>query len=240
MITPGQQRQVAPYAPGKLIDSFFDRIRRIRAPDTVDSNLLLDYGVSKSQVFAVLGTLKFLQLIAPDGTPTAEFRALQTEGDEFRSALRSIVETAYATVFERLDVSTATRDQMKNYFNRNYSPATADRAIALFLHLCNRAGIAVQTGAQSRRPTTSSQSARKTRASSSSAKPSILPVHAPTTPSGRVVLELRLTQDDLDAMDTDDISAVFAAAGRIEVARRKARAREAQSGLGEAVLGDNG
>ena len=45
------------------------------------------------------------------------------------------------TLFSRLDVSRDSRDKIVNFFARNYSPATAERAVALFLDLCGEAGM---------------------------------------------------------------------------------------------------
>ena len=99
-----QPKRVAPYATVAAVSEFFGHIRSVRTPEKVDSGLLQDYGISKSQTFPLLSTLKFLGVIEADGTPTAAFRAMQTEGDEFRTALREVVEHAYSDLFSRLDV----------------------------------------------------------------------------------------------------------------------------------------
>lgn len=136
-----ERKRAAPYVPASALSEFFDHIRYVQTPKKVDSNLVLDYGISKSQAFALISTLKFLGLTDDNGIPTPAFRALQTGGEEFQKTLNEIMKTAYSDLFSRLDVSRDSRDKIVNFFARNYSPATAERATALFLDLCGEAGI---------------------------------------------------------------------------------------------------
>jgi hypothetical protein len=145
--TPMRKR-TAPYVPASTLSQFFDHIRYVQTPKKIDSNLVMDYGTSKSHAFALISTLKFLGLTDDRGIPTPIFRSLQTGGDEFKTTLNEVVKKAYSDLFERLDVTRDGRDKIINFFARNYSPATADRATALFLDLCGEAGI--ETTAQPR------------------------------------------------------------------------------------------
>lgn len=228
MADGNQKKRVAPYAPASAASAFFDHIRYVKTPDKVDSSILQDYGISKSQAFPLLSTLKFLDLIAADGTPTPAFRELQTGGDEFQAALRGIIEHAYSDVFSRLDVSRDSRDKIMNFFARNYSPATAERATALFLDLCGEAGIATAAKEQPRtQPPTGQKGKEQRRAARGLAVKPPSPPPPPARPpsdGSRVVLELRLTDNDLSEMNPQDIADVFVAAGKIEAARRNARA----------------
>ena len=143
MVTQAKERRrrVAPYVPASALSEFFDHIRPVREPDIVDSGLLQDYGQSKPNALALLSTLKFLGITDGKGQPTPVFRELQTGGDEFKNALKDVVERAYADLFARLDVAKDTKDKIVNFFARNYSPATAERATRLFLDICGEAGI---------------------------------------------------------------------------------------------------
>lgn len=144
MIAQTQERKrkrVAPYVPASALSEFFDHIRTVREPEVVDNGLLQDYGLSKPNALALLSTLKFLGITDDKGRPTPVFRQLQTGGDEFRETLKSVVERSYADLLSRLDVSRDTKDKIVNYFARNYSPATAERAARLFLDLCGEASI---------------------------------------------------------------------------------------------------
>jgi hypothetical protein len=146
-----KRKRLAPYVPASTLSAFFDHIRYVKTPDKVDSNLLQDYGIAKGQVFALLSTLKFLGLTEDDGTPTPAFNFLQTGAEEFQTNLREIIQRAYADLFSRLDVSRDSRDKILNFFARNYSPATAERATRLFLDLCGEAGIETATKEQKRK-----------------------------------------------------------------------------------------
>lgn len=133
----------APYVPAATLSNFFDHVRWVSTPKKVDSGLLLDYGMPKGNIGALVSALKFFGLVQDNGTPTPAFKMIQTGGDEFRANLEEIVRRAYADVFSRLDPSRDSREKIRNYFARNYSPAISNKATILFLDLCKEAGIPV-------------------------------------------------------------------------------------------------
>ena len=97
MATEGKTKQrSAPYAPASAMSALFDHIRYVKTPDSVDSGLLEDYGISHSNAFALLSALKFLNLVDSSGKPTEAFRDLQTGGDEFKIALNQVLEKRIA------------------------------------------------------------------------------------------------------------------------------------------------
>ncbi len=110
-------------------------------PNKVDADLLQDYGISRGNVFALLSTLKFLNLIDEGGEPTADFGSLQTMGEEFQGNLELIIRKAYADLFSRFDLTKDSREHIRNYFARNYSASQAGKATTLFYGLCSKAGI---------------------------------------------------------------------------------------------------
>lgn len=136
-----RRKRLAPYVPASAMSQFFDHIRYVKTPDIVTSGLLKDYNIPKGHAFALLSALKFLGLTEDNGTPMPAYKALQTSGEEFRANLEEIVRRAYSDLFSVADPSRNGREHIKNFFARNYSPATAERAIALFLDLCGEAGI---------------------------------------------------------------------------------------------------
>lgn len=138
----GSKRK-APYISTKALMDFLDHIRYVSTPNKVDASLLQDYGISRGNSFALLSALKFFGLVDGDGGPTPAFSSLQTMGEEFQSNLREIVNTAYADLFARLDVSRDSREHIRNYFARNYSVSQSERATSVFLDLCREARIAV-------------------------------------------------------------------------------------------------
>ena len=216
MATGARQRS-APYVPAGAMSAFFDHIRYVKTPDTVDSGLLEDYGILHSNAFPLLSALKFLNLVDSSGKPTEAFRELQTGGGEFSLALRQVLETAYKELFSRLDVSRDSKDKIINFFARNYSPATANKATILFLDLCGEAGII--TAAQPRKADASEGATTKSK-------------QWPTTPqnnqktstgkqtgkqTGQVTEELetgprvdiRINSQDLANMTPEQIQAIF-------------------------------
>lgn len=230
-----ERKRVAPYAPASAVSEFFDHIRYVKTPKKVDSSLLLDYGISQSQAFPVLSTLRFLEIVEPDGTPTPAFRALQTGGDEFQTALRELVERSYSELFSRLDVSRDSKDKIKNFFARNYSPATAERATTLFLDLCGEAGIPTTAAKSEREPTQKRASQPHQRRQSTKGIEGVVvrpePVAINISDDDRTVLEIRLTDRDMSVMSSAEIDEVFAAAAKIQKARAKSLAQ---------LLGGNG
>lgn len=142
-VKPGAAGRSAPYVPAATLSNFFDHVRWVSTPKKVDAGLLLDYGMPQGNIGALLSALKFFGLVQDDGTATPAFKMIQTGGDEFRANLEEIVKRAYADVFSRLDPSRDSREKIRNYFARNYSPAISNKATILFLDLCKEAGIPV-------------------------------------------------------------------------------------------------
>jgi hypothetical protein len=136
-----RDKRSAPYVPAKALNAFFERIRYVSTPEKVDAGLLLDYGIPKGNVFALISALKFLGIIDEDNVPTQVFKALQVTGEEFVSNLQNVVRDSYADLFSKLDVGRDSREHIRNYFARNYSIAKASDATTLFIALCGQAGI---------------------------------------------------------------------------------------------------
>lgn len=134
-------KRLAPYVSVSVLKKFFEEIRHISTPRRVDGEVLRELGISQGNVGALLSALKFLGLLREDGTPTSQFRVLQTSGEEFRKGLEEVVREAYREVFAHLDVRRCSREQVHNFFAKNYSPAIAKKATILFLSLCREAGI---------------------------------------------------------------------------------------------------
>ena len=143
MANKNKNKRKAPYISAAALSQFFDHIRYVSTPKKVDAGLLRDYGVSEGNVFALMSTLKFLGVIDNEGSPTPAYNSLQVMGEEFVSNLREVVNTAYADLFARLDVSRDSREHIRNYFSRNYGASQSNKATILFLDLCKEAGIPV-------------------------------------------------------------------------------------------------
>jgi hypothetical protein len=153
--------------------------------------------------------LKFLGLTDDTGKPTPVFRELQTGGDEFRDALKDVVERSYDDLFGRLDVSRDSKDKIVNYFARNYSPATAERAARLFLDLCGEAGIT--TAAQPRKADPGKRGAApqkpKPGTGQNTRQQQVQEQETEGSPGPRI--DIRINSQDFANMDAAQIAAVF-------------------------------
>ena len=108
---------------------------------------------------------------------------------------------------------------MVNYFARNYSPATAERAARLFLDLCGEAGI--ETASQPRKRDVvsneenmaRSSSARRTKqgnGQSQGQESSDSGSSGPSSPTdGGPRIDIRINSQDLANMDANQIAAMF-------------------------------
>lgn len=204
------KKRAAPYVPVSVLSGFIERIRRITAPPEITSRLLQESGISDADSFALLSALKFLNLIDERGAPTPEFRSLQTSGDEFKSNLHQIVKNAYSDLFAWLDPAVDDREHIKNFFARSYSPATAERATAVFLDLCGEAGIPTK---EERRKKLETPAKRKHR-------PGVLTTKREAPPESRETMEppaqkegprfdIRIDSKDFASMQPEQIKAFF-------------------------------
>ena len=222
MATEGKTKQrSAPYAPASAMSALFDHIRYVKTPDSVDSGLLEDYGISHSNAFALLSALKFLNLVDSSGKPTEAFRDLQTGGDEFKIALNQVLEKAYSGLFSRLDVGRDSKDKIVNYFARNYSPATANKAAILFLDLCGEAGIT--TSAQPRQADPSNSGTVKVKRQPTPPKGGQKKGNTGTGGNGQSVeepetrprVDIRINSQDLAGMTPEQIEAIFSGLAKL-------------------------
>lgn len=222
-----RRKRVAPYVPASVMSQFFDHIRFVKTPEVVTSKLLEDYNITKGHTFALLSALKFLGMTEDDGTPTPAYNALQTSGEEFRANLEEIVRKSYSDLFSVVDPSRNGREHIKNFFARNFSPATAERAIALFLDLCGEAGI----------PTLEEKPTVVTKTQQIPSKPK---VRTPTTEISREPI-IPVSDDELRRMYLkkliDQVSSPETAGKDAEAIKAEAELRKAELDRIEKLIG---
>ncbi len=146
-----KKKRMAPYVPASTMSAFFDRIRNINLPSEITSGILEKMGFPTGSALALISALRFLNLIDRQGASTQGLRSLQISGEEFKLNLEKLVRSAYADLFSVLDPSKDDREHIRNYFARAYSAATAEKATALFLELCDESGITTQAGNMGKR-----------------------------------------------------------------------------------------
>jgi hypothetical protein len=132
----------APYAPTKRVISIIEgyRDRGLQTPFTLD--VLTRAGITEPLAPRTLRSLKALDLIDDDGQPTAEFQQLRkASSEEYKSRLAAILHAAYANVFQFADPATDPPEKVRDAF-RHYEPVGQQpRMVALFVGLCEYAGI---------------------------------------------------------------------------------------------------
>jgi Family of unknown function (DUF5343) len=131
----------APYAPTANVVRAIDHYRE-KAPPVMSKELLMRMGYPDAYANRTLRALRMLDLITDDGTPTDAFVELQrTSDEEFPARLEQVIRTAYGEVFEAVDPATASDSAIDKAF-RFYSPqAQRDKMVALFMGLCDAAGM---------------------------------------------------------------------------------------------------
>lgn len=231
MVNKGKNKRKAAYVSAAALSQFLDHIRYVSTPKKVDAGLLRDYGVSEGNVFSLMSALKFLGLVDNEGKPTPAFSSLQVMGEEFVSNLREVVNTAYADLFTRLDVSRDSREHIRNFFSRNYSPSQSDKATVLFLDLCKEAGIPVAAEGEPRAVRVSTPRPVK--------KQRVPPEQV--TPAIKEEAETPLTDDELRRIYlkklVDQVSSPDTAGKDAEAIKAEAELRKAELDRIEQLLG---
>lgn len=132
-----------PYAPASNVIAVLQRLRSRNLPERIDTNFLVDAGITESLVQRVESALEFLNLVHHD-VPTPALRSISTSTDEeYRSILAGLIRDAYSEVFAVVDPAEDDQDRILNVFRR-YSPASQRaRMVSFFLGMCREAGIPV-------------------------------------------------------------------------------------------------
>ena len=225
----------APYVSAATLRQFLDHIRNVSIPKKVDAGLLLDYGISKGNVSALLSALKFLALVDSEGKPTAAFQGLQVVGDEFNSSLRNVVKAAYEDLFTKLDVSRDSRVNIRNYFARNYSTSQSEKATNLFIELCKEAGIPVAAASETATKGPGSKAAPssvKRPLQPDREKPGSVTVHKVEDPRSEDELRRIYIGKLIDKLSTPDTAGKDAAAIQAEAELRRAELDRIEKLLG--------
>lgn len=213
-VTPGR-RVPPPYGPTRGMLEGLQLLQRT-SPSRVDEGYLRQHGVAPGNEYKVIGALRFLGLIDERGEPTEQCRLLRTRGPAFTLALQQIIRAAYQDLFNTLDPSRATRDQIYNYFvtRLGMGPEMATKSARFFMGLCQWAEIEVEPEAPRRRGRKPGISAPRNNARSRLAGQvrSDISTGTTTPPSFRAPFVFALTSD-LGSMSEDDLAQLFRKVG---------------------------
>lgn len=122
---------------------------RRKKPRIIDKEFLKINQIAPGNEAKVLVGLRFLGIIDKDGNPTELIDSLRTlNEDEFREALREIINKAYADLFDRLVLEKALFTDLVTYFMQVYgmSEAVAEQAAHCFIFFCHESGIPLPEG----------------------------------------------------------------------------------------------
>lgn len=105
-------------------------------PDLIDVNVLKRLGIAPSKESETVHALKFLGIIADDGTPTEEFDNLQSD---YTGTMKRLVPEKYRELFKLLPADMITRDSLVLFFGM--ATDTSEYQAKLFAWFCEQAGI---------------------------------------------------------------------------------------------------
>lgn len=217
-----------PYAPAANVIAVLERIRNVKLPDVVDSDLLRIAGVSEGAMTRVVFALRFLGLIDTSGRPTDRLRAIAKAEDDWRDLLAGVVREAYATDFARLDPGQDPQPRIVAAFKRYEPRSQTERMVMLFLGLCRAAGIPVldaprERGQQTARKTSQTVRPRGISAPRSAVgRPNLVsapPVPDQLGPVQATNLLFGVTVEDIGGLEPDQFTEVWNALGLVARAR---------------------
>lgn len=161
------------YTTSGQADKLLDLFRRV-TPQKIDAKFLVDNGVTTAaNASVVIRLAEWLGLVNKDGSViTEKVSKLKLVGDARNTYIVDLIKTSYKDLFDRVDMNTATRDDVSNYFVHNYAfgTAAAQQAALLFLHLCQTYGVPISEELKKKVYTHSGQPRAKQAARSASTR----------------------------------------------------------------------
>ena len=132
--------KAAVYVSWKTFNGILDSLAE-GIPSRIDKSVFV--GQSGGVQSQLMAGLKFLNLIADDGTPTAALKAIAVNDEKARKeALQKVLKTAYADLFD-MDLTAITSGQLYEQMGKAYSCSgeTREKAIRFFLAAVQYAGL---------------------------------------------------------------------------------------------------
>lgn len=189
-----QNEMMPPYNSTGQADMLLDLFGRV-TPQRIDSKFIADNGIatmgnaSKVVVFA-----KWLGLINEDGTVRGDKTTkLKLVGEERNKYIASLIKESYKHLFEHVNVETATRDDVTNYFVHTYNlgKSASQQSAMLFLHLCQTYGIPLAEGLRKKAYTPSD-------------KPRVKQVTKISSPKGEIKANIRPEAQHISRGDSEN------------------------------------
>jgi hypothetical protein len=139
---PGTEQAYAPYASPANVLAVIHRLRQYGLPEVLTIQELNRLSIPEASASRTLTALKHLRLINEEGRLTPEFQQIgKASKSDYPTLLSQAIKVAYSPVFTILDPAQASEIELTDAF-RLYEPrAQRTRMIALFLALCQEAGL---------------------------------------------------------------------------------------------------
>jgi hypothetical protein len=220
----------APYTSAIAVTSFLDRYRVAQLPDKFQPDDLIRIGVKESLVNRTMSSLRLLELIEEDGSPSVALaRLTKSRPDEYKADFASHLRSVYSEVFTILDPASASAQEIQNAFWGYVPKGQMDAIIRLFLGLCAYAGLI----AEEARPVVQATKPRKPerrspvatpvrdrsgtgpRSGSASRQSTSSTTPAPPLPG----LLFGFTENDVAALTQGEFDEVWTALGKVARAR---------------------
>ncbi len=228
MVTKKVDELFRPYAPPANVVATLQRVRRMNMPAKISREFLVGASISGNIVPRVSAALRFLGLIGAEDEPTDALKALASgTEDEYKQLLEQTIRTAYATDFENIDPGTDSQQKIIDTFQRFTPKSQHMRQVMLLLGLCREAGMTVfdaprDRQMQPRGTTKRTQPTVQTKTSVDTGRR-----ETPRPPNSGLLFGV--TEDDIADLPTEEFDEVWAALGKLALARSKAkRNREEQ------------
>ncbi len=221
----------APYAPTDGVITVLNRYRDTGlGGQKITTDLIKRLAIGATVADRVVDTLRVLDLIDDEGTPTDAFVAFkQAHEDSYRDVFKGVLLDAYSPVFAVTgqDLSEKRPADIEHAF-RSYRPESLrKRMVTLFLGLCQYAGLIDQAPVRPRGPRPgASATPKKSSVGATSKRASRQTRNGDQNrgPEGPGVI-FGVSEEDIAALSEDEFDTVWSALGT--VARARARASQA-------------
>lgn len=125
-----------PYARLTGVTELMNFIREGWQPDSVNAEILKKLKIAKGKEREAVLALRFMGIIADDGTPTVEFDNLK---QDYQGTMKRLVLEKYREIFKLMPARMIDQDRLVNFFGM--SPDTSEYQAKLFGWFCEQAGI---------------------------------------------------------------------------------------------------
>ncbi len=142
----------APYGSPRAFLRFLEEAGRWGWPERLDEGFLERAGLRGGSLWELRVALRFLGLMDEWEDRRGErYSIVFLPEAGRRRALAEAVRQSYAPLWQALDVTRASREELVEAFRRIYSPELAERQARFFIGLCQAAGISLAARLRPRR-----------------------------------------------------------------------------------------